>query len=293
MKIRTFRRHVRDALRAFWRNRWMSLAAVSTVAVTLFLVGVFLLAAMNINHFTHQIEQQVEIRVFLHNDASQDAVRALEREIRAMPEVDSVQFIPKDEGLTQLKADYRDMADLFEGLEDDNPLPDAFRIKTKNPQDTAPVAERIAAMPFVEKVRYGKDVIDQLFQMTAVLRTAMLILVVGLALTAMFLIANTIRLTIVYRQDEIEVMRLVGATKMYIRWPFFIEGALIGLIGAVLPLLVLTYGYDAFLSRLKFAFVSFLPFEDVVQPLVVLLIGIGLVIGISGTLSSIRKYLRV
>ncbi|CAM3357134.1 permease-like cell division protein FtsX [Hydrogenibacillus schlegelii] len=293
MKLRTMRRHVRDAFRAVWRNRWMSLAAVSTVAVALFLVGVFAAIALNVQHLTEQMERQVEIRLFLKDGTGPEAVAALEAAIRAMPEVADVRFIPKDEGLRQLKADYKDMADLFDGLEEDNPLPDAFVVKTKSPEETATVAERLAARPEVETIRYGKEWIDVFFQTTAFLRRAMLVIVAGLVGVATFLIANTIRLTIVHRRDEIEVMRLVGATRMYIRWPFFIEGAFIGLAGALLPLGALAYGYDALLTRIRLPFVTLLPFSAVAEPLAALIVGLGFGIGVVGTLASIRKFLRV
>ncbi|QZA32791.1 permease-like cell division protein FtsX [Hydrogenibacillus sp. N12] len=293
MRLRTMRRHVRDAFRAVWRNRWMSLAAVSTVAVALFLVGVFAAIALNVQHLTEQMERQVEIRLFLKDGTGPEAVAALEAAIRAMPEVADVRFIPKDEGLRQLKADYKDMADLFDGLEEDNPLPDAFVIKAKSPEETATVAERLAARPEVETIRYGKEWIDVFFQTTAFLRRAMLVIVAGLVGVATFLIANTIRLTIVHRRDEIEVMRLVGATRMYIRWPFFIEGAFIGLAGALLPLGALAYGYDALLARIRLPFVTLLPFSAVAEPLAALIVGLGFGIGVVGTLASIRKFLRV
>lgn len=292
MKLRTLRRHLRDAFRSFLRNGWMSFASVATVAITLFLVGVFILAALNIDHLARQTESQVEISIYLKMDTSQDEIRKIEADLNNLPHVNSVRFVPREEGLAWLKETYADEADLFVGLDEDNPLPDAFFIKTDEPARTAELAQTIQSWPQVETVRYAQEEVAKLLEITTVIRQIMLVVVIGLALTATFLISNTIKLTIVSRREEVEVMRLVGASKWYIRMPYFIEGALIGLLGAGIPLLLLVYLYQQYVENTEILSMSVLSMQSVTVPLVVALFGIGLLIGIWGSLSSIRKFLR-
>ena len=292
MKLRTLRRHLRDAFRSFLRNGWMSFASVATVAITLFLVGVFILAALNIDHLARQTESQVEISIYLKMDTSQDEIRKIEADLNNLPHVHSVRFVPREEGLAWLKETYADEADLFVGLDEDNPLPDAFFIKTDEPARTAELAQTIQSWPQVETVRYAQEEVAKLLEITTVIRQIMLVVVIGLALTATFLISNTIKLTIVSRREEVEVMRLVGASKWYIRMPYFIEGALIGLLGAGIPLLLLVYLYQQYVENTEILSMSVLSMQSVTVPLVVALFGIGLLIGIWGSLSSIRKFLR-
>lgn len=132
MKLRTLRRHLRDAFRSFLRNGWMSFASVATVAITLFLVGVFILAALNIDHLARQTESQVEVSIYLKMDTSQDEIRKIEADLNNLPHVHSVRFVPREEGLAWLKETYADEADLFVGLDEDNPLPDAFSSRPMN-----------------------------------------------------------------------------------------------------------------------------------------------------------------
>lgn len=292
MKPRTFRRHVRDAFRSFLRNGWMSFASIATVSITLFLVGVFILAALNIDHLAKQTESQVEISIYLKMDTTQDAIQIMASDLKQLPHVHSVRFVPREEGLAWLKETYADEADLFVGLDDDNPLPDAFFIKTDAPSQTAELAQTIKQWPQVEKVRYAQEEVAKLLEITTVIRQVMLVVVIGLALTAMFLISNTIKLTILSRREEVELMRLVGASKWYIRMPYFIEGALIGLIGAGLPFMVLVYVYQRYVEGTEILSMSVLTLQIVLVPLVVTLFGLGLIIGIWGSLSSIRKFLR-
>jgi len=241
MKARTFVRHVREGWKSLGRNGWMSFAAVSAVTVTLFILGIFLLLAMNVNHVAEVIEDQVEIRVSLELEADESVIRRVEHRITAMPEVSQVEFISKEEGLKQLEEDLGD-ASLLEGIEE-NPLPDVFRVETFEPQQTKAVAANIEQFDGVDNARYGEEFTDRLFNVTKTVRNVGVVLIVLLGLTAMFLISNTIRLTILARRREIEIMKLVGATNWFIRWPFFIEGLLIGLLGAILPSAVLLFGY--------------------------------------------------
>lgn len=295
MKTRTFVRHVREGWKSLGRNGWMSFAAVSAVTVTLFILGIFLLLAMNVNHVAQMIEDQVEIRVSLELEADESVIRRVEHRITALPEVSQVEFISKEEGLKQLEEDLGD-ASLLEGIEE-NPLPDVFRVETFEPQQTKAVAANIEQFDGVDNARYGEEFTDRLFNVTKTVRNVGVVLIVLLGLTAMFLISNTIRLTILARRREIEIMKLVGATNWFIRWPFFIEGLLIGLLGAILPSAVLLFGYYSFTTKLvtqfELWFLDLLPMYPLAFQVTALLLGIGTIIGAMGSFISIHRFLKV
>lgn len=298
MKLRTFLRHFKEAFRNIWRNGWMTFASISTVSVMLIILGAFVLLALNIEHITGSVEKTVEIRLFLKMDTTDEQIKSIENEIRSMPEVSEVTFVPWEKGLEDLKKGFGEEADLFAGLEKEKVLPDAFVVKTRIPQETGKAAALIAKIPQVEKVRYAKDVVEKLFKITDTIRNIGIVLIIGLGFTAMFLIANTIKLTILSRSKEIEIMKLVGATNGFIRWPFFVEGALLGLAGSLIPLALLLGGYQYLYSTSNqqvalTLFVPLLPVGEVWQDLTLLLLGLGVLIGIWGSVTSIRRFLRV
>jgi len=298
MKIRTLGRHVREGVKNLGRNGWMTFASISAVAITLLILGVFLILALNVNHFAKTVEKQVEIRVFLDVLATKENIKQVEQNIRTIPKVESVTFISKDEGLKQFKESLGEKAYLFDGLEQDNPLPDSFVVKTKLPQETAAVAKQIKQMEHVNNVDYGEGTVEKLFAWTGTIRNVGIAFIAGLGFTAMFLIANTIKLTIVARRREIEIMKLVGATNWFIRWPFFVEGLLMGVIGAIIPIVMLGISYHYLLDTINSSLPTkqlfrLLPLFPLANQVALILIMIGAFIGIWGSLVSVRRFLRV
>ncbi len=297
MKIRTLARHLREGVKNLVRNGWMTFASVSAVAITLLILGVFLLLALNVNFIAQSIEKQVEVRVFIDSLADKPTIGQLEQKIKSLPKVQSVVFVSKEEGLKNLKEGMGEKAYLFEGLEKENPLPDSFVVKTKLPQETSEVALQIKEMPSVSSVDYGEGTVEKLFVATSTVRNVGIIFIVGLSFTAMFLIANTIKLTIVARRREIEIMKLVGATNWFIRWPFFVEGLLMGIVGALIPIALLGFGYAYLLDVVNANYViplfPLLPLFPLAYQVAVILLAIGAFIGIWGSLVSVRRFLRV
>lgn len=298
MKIRTLGRHVREGVKNLGRNGWMTFASISAVTITLLILGVFLILALNVNHMAQSIEKQVEIRVFLDVLADKQAVAEVESKLKALPKVENVTFINKDEGLKQFKASLGEKAYLFEGLDKENPLPDTFVVKTKQPQDTSEVAKQIKGIPSVSSINYGEGTVEKLFAVTNTVRNVGIGFIIALAFTAMFLIANTIKLTIVARRREIEIMKLVGATNWFIRWPFFVEGLLMGITGALIPIIMLDVGYYYLLGMIysnpaASLLFKLLPLFPLANQVALALIAIGAFIGIWGSMVSVRRFLRV
>lgn len=305
MRISTFARHIREGGKNVVRNGWMTFASISAISISLFVLGIFLLLALNVNRLADQIENQVEIRVYLEVNTSEQQRNAVQREIAAISEVGKVTFISKEDGLDILREKMGEEGQgLLEGFsEDNNPLNDSFTIEVIDPRVVGQVAERIKAIdaandpPLIYKVNYGKGTVETLFKVTDIVRNVGLVFVLLLSFTAMFLISNTIKITIVARRREIGIMKLVGATNAFIRWPFFIEGALLGLIGSAIPVGVLLWGYAEFINYVRvplgLMLITLIPLQELTVILPVLLIGIGVMIGIWGSLLSVRKFLKV
>ncbi|CEH30549.1 cell division protein FtsX [Aneurinibacillus migulanus] len=297
MKTSTIARHLREGFKNLGRNGWMTFASVSAVTITLLILGVFLLLAMNIQHLVQTVEKQVEIRVSLDVTADQATAKKVEGELRKLSDAAEVTFVPKAEGLQNLKKSFGEKGALFNGLEKENPLPDSFIVKAKTPQQTGSLAQKIQKIDGVKKVNYAEQTTKKLFAITDVVRLVIVAFIIALAFTAMFLIANTIKLTIVARRREIEIMKLVGATNGFIRWPFFVEGALMGILGALLPIAILTFGYgylvDFVEQQLALYFLNLLPLYPLALQVSLILLGIGAFIGVWGSLMSVRRFLRI
>ncbi|GED15684.1 permease-like cell division protein FtsX [Aneurinibacillus migulanus] len=297
MKTSTIARHLREGFKNLGRNGWMTFASVSAVTITLLILGVFLLLAMNIQHLVQTVEKQVEIRVSLDVTADQATAKKVEGELRKLSDAAEVTFVPKAEGLQNLKKSFGEKGALFNGLEKENPLPDSFIVKAKTPQQTGSLAQKIQKIDGVKKVNYAEQTTKKLFAITDVVRLVIVAFIIALAFTAMFLIANTIKLTIVARRREIEIMKLVGATNGFIRWPFFVEGALMGILGALLPIAILTFGYgylvDFVEQQLALYFLNLLPLYPLALKISLILLGIGAFIGVWGSLMSVRRFLRI
>ncbi|BAM46804.1 permease-like cell division protein FtsX [Amphibacillus xylanus] len=298
MKIRTLKRHVLEGLKSSWRNSWMTLASVGAVTTTLLLVSVFLALMMNLNHVAANIEEDVQIKVLIDVTATDEEISELGQSIESLNRVASVEFSSRDQELEDLISSMGDEGDAFSLLdEDENPLNDAYIVKAFEPQDTIELAEEIETMNRVEKVNYGQGVVENIFKFNNYARNIGLILIVALLFTAIFLISNTVKITIIARRREIEIMKLVGATNWFIRWPFFIEGLLLGVLGSIIPITLLFTGYY-FLDKNadvvnQFEFITILPFNPFVWQLSGIVLLIGAVIGVWGSVMSVRKFLKV
>jgi cell division transport system permease protein len=297
MKLRTVGRHFKEGSKNLGRNGWMTFASISAVAVMLFVVGVFLLLILNMNHIASTVEDDVEIHVYIELTATQEQQDELRAQIETTPNIQQIEFLGKDEGLDQLIDSLDEQGQVFETIREENPLNDKFVVRATSPQLTEDIALKVEEMPYVERINYGKDWVEKLFAVTSLVRTIGLVLVLGMMFTAMFLIANTIKLTIVARKREIQIMKLVGATNGFIRWPFFVEGMLLGIIGAIVPVVILGFGYsyliDEFGDKVEVMFFSLLPVYPSIWQSAWLLLAIGAFIGVWGSMMSVRKFLKV
>lgn len=295
MKLRTVGRHIKEGFKSIKRNGWMSFAAISAVSITLLLVGGLIATVMNINELATSIENDVSVRVYIDIAAEEADQDNLLKELESLDNVEKVTFSSREEQLDNLISSYGETFELFEG--DQNPIHNTFIVDTTSPEFTSEVASDIEPLDFVAEVNYGGAQADKLFQMTSTIRNVGGTIIIALIFTAVFLISNTIRITIFSRSTEIEIMKLVGATNWFIRWPFLIEGALIGFVGAMIPAAALWFVYNSVYTAVSgfFQGTSFLilsPSPYMTQ-LILLLAGLGIGIGALGSSLSIRRFLKV
>ncbi|MCM3636917.1 permease-like cell division protein FtsX [Sporosarcina luteola] len=294
MKARTMGRHVRESLKSLGRNSWMTFASVSAVTVTLLLVGVFIVIMMNLNQLADNLENDVEIKVITEPAADAEAVKTLEEQVRNTPGVSEVVHATKDEELEKMIKSFGDELNLYK---QSNPLGDALYVKAKNPHETAEVAQKIDSYDYTYEVVYGEGKIEKLFNVLNMSRNIGLVLILALLFTAMFLISNTIRLTIVARGREIEIMKLVGATNGFVRIPFVLEGVWLGILGAIIPMVVISVSYYELYTqwqpRLQNELFQLLNTTPFILQVNGLLLFMGVFIGVWGSFMSVRKFLRV
>src|SRR5690625_4735635 len=297
MKFRNLKRHLREGFKNVFRNGWMSVASIAAVTVTLILVGAFLALMLNLNQMAENIEEDVEISVHIDRTADDAQIKVLGKQIEQIDQVDTVVFSSKEDELKNLIKSMGEEGKSWELFEQDNPLSHAFIVRAKHPNETETVASKIETFDSVDEVIYGKDVVKRLFLFNKYARTIGVVLIIGLVLTAIFLISNTIKLTIMARSREIGIMKIVGATNNFIRWPFFVEGMLLGALGSSIPIAGILLGYNyienILSEQISFGFVELLPFNPFAWQLSLLVLVIGTFIGVWGSVMSVRKFLTV
>ena len=239
MKIRTLEYFVREVFLSLKRNNWMSVASVGTVAVSLFIFGMFLMLVLNMNKMAESLESQVQINVYLEEGTTSSEIRSLEAELNDMQGVEQVTFVSKDEAMERFKERLGDQSSILDALDDTNPLPDGFEVMITQPELVETAAKNIEQHKNVESAKYGQDVMEHLFDITRLIRFFGLVLMLFLAGATLFIISNTIRLTVFARRKEIAIMKYVGATDWFIRWPFMMEGMVLGLFGGILANIIL------------------------------------------------------
>lgn len=280
------------------RNFLMTVAAISTVTISLLLLGGVLILGMIVKNMTLNWEAKVEISAFLRDDATEGEVNALISDISQMPEVEDegVDYVSKSEAFEEFKERFRSQPELYETLPKDA-LPASLRIKLIDAGHTEEVAARIEGAAGISDVRFGGEIIKRLLQVNSLLRTITLTMSLVLMVAAAALIANTIRVAIYARRDEIGIMKLVGATNWFIRVPFMLEGVFAALVGALASGAIVLGANSLLFSRMGRA----LPFlgpvfsfsSGEVAGVLAILVGVGTMVGLVGSTMALRRFLEV
>ncbi|MFY9176706.1 MAG: permease-like cell division protein FtsX, partial [Caldicoprobacterales bacterium] len=225
MKLRTYKNFFKEALRNIFRNRVMSLASIVAIMSALFILGVVLILAFNLEHIAGGLESKVEISVFLDKDIGSNQARAVVEQIEKNDGIYEIEFISKEEGLAQWKKELGEKGDLLEGYEgNNNPLPDKLILRIEKPEYVDGIISILNDIPEVDKVNYSQEVVDSISRIVQTTRLVGLLLMLMLIIIAMIIINNTIKINVYSRRREIRIMKYIGATDSYIRWPYIIEG---------------------------------------------------------------------
>ncbi|HZK32979.1 MAG TPA: permease-like cell division protein FtsX [Tissierellaceae bacterium] len=299
MKLRVFKNIIKQGFQGMWRNRSMGLASVSSISAVLVILGIILILILSINNVVLEITTKFdEIQIFLEDDLSNTDLDNIERQIKEDENVLSLMFVSKAQGLERFKEEWGEESYLLEGLEEDNPLENSYEIQLKDIKYADGVVENLNKVEGITKINYYKDIIDKLMIFANYIRIGGIALVGALILVSVFIISNTIKITVASRETEISIMKYVGATNGYIRGPFIIEGILFGLIGAGISILIINYGYEYFFSsvsdKLYTLFTVYLvPPSLLVKDVIIIFSSIGVGIGALGSIVSLKRFLNV
>ncbi len=283
---------LRRAWQGFWRNGLMSLAATATMVLMLVMLSGLVILLTGLDATLDYVQQEVQVVAYLKDSATQQDIDGLKASLQRMPQVTQVTSVTKEQAYKDFVARHPDEADVINSLPT-NPLPASLQINLRDPNDYLDVATYLKSQPGVDRVLNIKQTVDQMVTVIGILRAGGAVILGVVGLIVLFIIVNTIRLAVVARSDEIEIMRLVGASDAFIRWPFIFEGAIVGLLGAAITIGLLLAGQGPITSFLSDYF-KVLPVQasaTVGQNIVLIVLGTGVGIGVLGSYLSVRSYL--
>ena len=290
-----FRYFAHEGLSNMFSHGFMSFAAIGITVACLLIMGTFTLVAVNANQLLRDLEQENEILAYVDDSYDETQARALQKKLQSIPNVASAAFISKEEAMEEFKAQYPDEA-LFQDL-DPEILRDRYAIKIADLRQQKQTVEQVKAVEGIAKVNAYEEIAGGFITVRNVATVVCVALIVILFVVSVFIISNTIKLTTFDRREEIAIMRMVGATNGFIRWPFVYEGFLFGILGAAVAFLLQWGLYEAVARGVAnndtLQLISIIPFTEMWEPVAVSFAAAGIIIGVGGSLSAIRKFLQV
>ena len=296
--IRIFFRNIRDGFKSVGRNFSLSLASISCITITLLVVAVALIVASNIENMTKLVKEDFTIVTFLDLEVDEEKKEELTDSIKNIKNVESVDFKSKD----SIAKDMRDTTPSLKNIidswdKDSNPLYDTLLVKVKDTEKISDTANDIKELDGVNDINYGKGMVESLLSVFDNIEKIMIIAMIALLLVTLFLIGNTIKITIFSRKREIEIMRLVGASNFSIKQPFVIEGFCLGILGSIIPIATVLYGYSSlykhFNGEMFSQFFELIPPEPFIYIIAGIVLLLGCLVGMIGSYNSVRKYLKI
>lgn len=294
MKLRSFSRFIVEAFQSIRRNFAMSLASVATIALTLFICGVFAIIVLNIDHFAGEIESTVEIQAFIDEGTDENGLAAIQADIEGINGVESVTFVSKD---TALESTAKRMNQTSQELLDSlgsNPLPDSYLVQVATADDVVPTAERLEHVGGVSQVKYGEGTVEKMFSLLNWVRYFGIGVIAFLTIASIIIVAFNIKISVASRRWEIAIMRYVGASNWYIRWPFCIAGMIMGLLGGLISVGILYGVYMLIIDKIN----EFMIFSNLVAPnmyfvyIFSAMVVMGIILGSLGSIVSLNVYLK-
>ncbi len=298
MKIRAVFYLIKEGFVNIRRNRMMSIASIGSVAAALMILGMVFLLIINMNHMVEDVKQQFDsIQLYLRDDVENGQILAIKSRLEGVEGIRQLEFESKETALEKMREKWGDQAFLLEGLES-NPLPNSIIIYVKDIAYSDSIVEEISGIGGIEEVKYYNDIVQKLLSIANFIRLLGLVVIAILVFLSIFIIGNTIKLTVAARKREINIMKYVGATNWFIRWPFFIEGMVLGLLGAILSLAIVYFGYsyiyNAVSNQIYMLLTTYIvPMNAIIKDMMVIFAVLGMGIGALGSILSMRKYLKV
>ena len=306
MKLfRIIGRSIRDSFNSIFRNLAFSFASIFCIMITLFMVAVSAILAENVNYITNKVKSDVTIVVFLDKDITEERIGEIEELLYDLDNLqdgeDAIVFNSK----MDIREDWMESSDIYESVmgswdtREENPLQDTYHVKVTDIKLIDETAEEIEKIEGVDVVKYGEKMVKNLVSVFDAIKNGSIIIVIALVAVAAFLIANTIRITIFSRKREIDIMRLVGASNINIKIPFFFEGLFLGVLGAAIPILATIYGYTAIYEALDdgkifgTSWITLVKPTPLVYEISIMLLIIGAVVGIIGSVGAVKKHLKI
>lgn len=296
-KIGNFRYYFSQAARSVVRNGLMSVTSIFTVLCCLLILGVFMLLSINVNYIADQVQNQCEIQAFIEEGTSTQRIAEIGKQLKQIENVREAVVFTREDALDYMRGIFGENADALDGLEDDNPFRDSYKITLHDLTQADATALAMKNIGGVAEVKNNQTLMDNILSVTNTVKHVSLWIMLLLCIVSIFIIANTIKLAVFARRKEINVMKFVGATDWFIRWPFVIEGIIIGIVGGLIAFGLISWGYIAALGSVGATFemdmFRFVPYQTIWYWLLGAFVALGAVIGAIGSGFSIRKHLHV
>ena len=288
-----------EGFKSTFKQKKMTGASIIIMFATMFIFGIFFVIGENVNSVIHQIEEQQGIQIFIKEDATDEEIEALENEIKNISGVNQVTFVSKEDALNSMKATLDDNQELLDGWDEENPFPASFFVTLTDLSLNEQVQEQVYKLENIDEIASENNTINKLREFANGIQIMTAVILALIIIISIFIISYTIKLTVHARRREISIMKYVGATNGFIRGPFIVEGIIIGVISAVIALIILGLSYNAVMGSIGNSVliqdigIGLLSFADMFFLVLAVYLGLGIGIGILGSVISMRKYLKV
>ena len=299
MKYNIFGYLIGEGLGNVFKNKKSTGASLMIMCATMIIFGIFLILGENINHFVEEVESVQGIQVFINNDATQEQIDELGDKIRGIDGVSTIEYVTKEQALEQMKERFGDQQDLLAGYEENNIFPASYVVTMTDLSKSKEVQDQILTFENVKKITSKDDTVSTLINLANGIKIVTGVILLLLVIISIFIIANTIKLTVHARRREISIMKYVGATNGFIRWPFIVEGMIIGIFASIISIVIVGLAYSFIAQGLvnsefmQVINMSLVTFSDMFNSIIFVYMLLGIGIGAMGSVISMRKYLKV
>ncbi len=282
-----------------FKNKKRAMTSLGMMCVTMLIFGIFFVIGQNLNHFVTEIEADQGMQVFLQKTSTDEQIQEMKTKLQNINGVNTIEYVSKEDALQKMKNKFKDKSSILNGYEKDNPFPPSYIITLTDLNLAKQVKQEITAMPEVTEITSSDETIITLVKLAKGIKIGTYVILAFLIIFSIFIIANTIKLTVHARRREISIMKYVGATNSFIRWPFAVEGIIIGLMSGAISIGILSGIYylvvqnDTFISMTTKIGLTLLQFGDMLNTIIIIYLALGIGIGVLGSTISMRKYLKV